>query len=63
MDALEEVVIVGGAGSGLFVRVMLEDLLAVGALDLIFSRFVAVLGETEDGVMVLTLKRFVVSAT
>jgi hypothetical protein len=56
LDALEEVVIIGGTGSGLFIRVVLEDLLAVGTLDLVFSSFVAVLGESKDGVMILALR-------
>jgi hypothetical protein len=57
LDAFEEVVIIGGAGSGFLVWVMLEDLFAVSTLDLVFSRFVAVLGETKNGVMILTLRR------
>jgi hypothetical protein len=56
LDAFEEVVIVGGTGSSLLVRMMLEDLFAVGTFDLVFSSFVAVLGEAEDGVMILALK-------
>lgn len=57
LDALEESIILAlaaGAGS-LLVRVVLEDLLAVGLLDLLIGGLVAVLGETENGVVVLVL--------
>jgi hypothetical protein len=56
LDALEEVVIVGGTSGGLFVRVVLEDFFAVSTLDLVFSSFVAILGEAKYGVMILALK-------
>lgn len=55
LDTLEEGVVLGGAGGGLLVWVVAEDLLAVGALDLLLSGSVAVLGETEDGVVILLL--------
>lgn len=55
LDALEEVVVVAAAGCCLLVGVVLEDLLAVGALDLLLCGLVAVLGETQDGVVVLLL--------
>ena len=55
LDALEEGVVFSGAGGGLLVWVVAEDLLAVGALDLLLGGLVAVLGETENGVVVLLL--------
>ena len=55
LDAFEERVVFGGAGGGAFVGVVAEDLFAVGKLDLGFGGAVAVAGEAEDGVMVLTL--------
>lgn len=55
LDALEEVVVVALAGGGLLVGVVLEDLLAVGALDLLLGGLVAVLGDTQDGIVVLLL--------
>lgn len=44
LDALEEVVVFGAAAGGFLVRVVLEDLLAVGALDLLLGGLEAVLG-------------------
>jgi hypothetical protein len=55
LDALEEVVVLGSARGGLLVGVVLQDLLAVGTLDLVLGGLVAVLGETEDFVVVLLL--------
>lgn len=56
LDTLEEaVVFVALAGSGLLVGMVAEDLLAVGALDLFGGSLVAVLAETEDGVVILAL--------
>ena len=56
LDTLEEaVVFVALAGSGLLVGMVAEDLLAVGALDLFRGSLVAVLAETEDGVVILAL--------
>ena len=46
LDALEEVVVLGAAGGGFLVWMMAEDLLAVGALDLLLSSLPAVLGDT-----------------
>ena len=57
LDAFEEGVVVllaAGAG-GLLVRVVAEDLLTVGALDLVLGGAEAVLGEAEDFVVVLVL--------
>jgi hypothetical protein len=56
LDALEEVVILRSARGGLLVGVVLEDLLAVGTLDLVLSGLVSELGETEDLVVILRLK-------
>lgn len=56
LNTLEEaVVFVALAGSGLLVGMVAEDLLAVGALDLFGGSLVAVLAETEDGVVILAL--------
>lgn len=55
LDALEEVIILGTAGGGLLVGVMLEDLLAVSTLDLLLGSLVAVLGDTKDLVVILGL--------
>jgi len=55
LDALEKAVVLGAAGCGFLVWVVAEDFLAVGALDLIFGSAVAILGEAEDGVVVLSL--------
>jgi len=57
LDALEEVVVVGAAGSGLLIGVVLEDLLAVGTLDLLLSGSPPVLGDTENLVVILSLER------
>lgn len=55
LDALEEVVVVGATGGGLLIGVVLEDLLTVGTLDLLLGSLPAVLGETENLVVVLLL--------
>lgn len=55
LDALEEAVILGGASSSLLIWVMAENLLAVGALDLVLGSLVAVLGESKNGVVILLL--------
>lgn len=55
LDALEKVVILGAAGGSLLVGVVLEDLLAVGTLDLVLGSPEAVLGKTQNGVVVLLL--------
>ena len=57
LDTLEELVIVDTALGGLLVGVVLEDLLAVGLLDLVLGGLVAVLGEAENLVVVLGLQR------
>lgn len=61
LDALEEVVVVGTAGSSLLVGVVLEDLLAVGALDLLLGRLVPVARKTENLIVILALKLGLVS--
>lgn len=55
LDALEERIIFGATSSCLLIRVMTEDLLAMGALDLLFGGSVSVLGETKNGVVILLL--------
>lgn len=44
LDALEEVVILSATSSRLLIWVMAKDLLAVGALNLLFRSLVSVLG-------------------
>lgn len=56
LDALEEVVVLGGTGGGLLIGVVLQDLLAVGTLDLVLGGLEAVLGQTQDLVMILRLE-------
>jgi hypothetical protein len=55
LDALEEAVILGGASGSLLIWVMAENLLAVGALDLVLSGLVTVLGKSKNGVVILLL--------
>ena len=55
LDALEEIVVLGAAGGRLLIGVVLEHLLAMGALDLLLGRLEAVLGKTENLVVVLAL--------
>jgi hypothetical protein len=55
LDALEEAVILGGASGSLLIWVMAKNLLAVGALDLVLRRLVAVLGKTKNSVVILLL--------
>jgi hypothetical protein len=55
LDALEEVVIFVTTGSGSLVGVVLEDLSAVGLLDLLLGGLPAVLCYTENGVVILAL--------
>lgn len=55
LDTLEEAVILSGASGSLLIWVVAEDLLAMGALDLLLSSLVAVLGKAKDGVVILLL--------
>ena len=55
LDALEEVVVLGAASGGLLIGVVLENLLAVSALDLLLSGPPAVLGKAENLVVILLL--------
>lgn len=55
LDTFEEGIVFGGAGCGLLVGVVAEDLFAVGALDLGFGSPPAVFREAEDCVVVLSL--------
>lgn len=58
MDTLEEaVVLVTVTQSSLLVRVVTEDLLTMGTLDLFGASAPAVLAQAQDGVVVLTLLR------
>ena len=43
LDTLEEAIILSASSRSLLIRVMAENLLAVGTLDLFFGGFVAVL--------------------
>jgi hypothetical protein len=57
LDALEEVVVlVTLAHGGLLIGVVAEDLLAVGTLDLLGGSAPAVLGQAENGVVILGLE-------
>ena len=53
--AFEKGVVLGRASGCFFVWVMAKDFFAVRAFDLGFCSFEAVIGEAEDGVMVLVL--------
>lgn len=55
LDTFEEAVVLGATSSSFLIGVVTENLLAVGSLDLLFSRFVAVFRETEDGIVILAL--------
>lgn len=55
LDALEERVVLITSRGSFLVGMMTEDLLAVGALDLFLSGSVSVLGQTENGVVILLL--------
>jgi hypothetical protein len=55
LDAFEERVVFFLACCCFLIGVMLEDLLTMGALDLVLSGTVSQLGKTEDGVVILTL--------
>ena len=54
--AFEEGVILGGASRRFLVRVMAKNLFAVGPLDLSLCSFVAVFGQAEDGIVILSLR-------
>ncbi len=56
LNAFEERIVFGTAGSGFLVGMVAEDFLAVGALDLVFRRSIAVFAEAENGVMILALR-------
>lgn len=55
LNALEEAVVFFNASSGFLVRMVLENLSAVGFLDLLLRCFVAVLAEAQDSVVILAL--------
>jgi hypothetical protein len=56
LDTLEELIVVDTTLSSLLIGVVLEDLLAVSLLDLVLSGPPAVLGETKNLVVVLSLE-------
>ena len=55
LNAFEKGIIVITASRSALVRMMPENLFAVGALDLIFGGAVTVLGESKYCIMILTL--------
>ena len=55
LDALEELIVLSAASGSLLVGVMLEDLLAVGALDLVLCGTVSQTGYAENSVVILRL--------
>jgi len=55
LNTLEEAVIFGATSSSLLIRVMAKDLFAMSTLYLFLGSLVTVLGETEDGVVILSL--------
>jgi hypothetical protein len=55
LDTLEKLIIFGTTLGGLLIGVVLENLLAVGLLDLVLSGSPAVLRDTENLVVVLGL--------
>lgn len=61
LDALEELVVLGLAGGGLLIGVVLQDLLAVGLFNLLLGGSPAVLGDAEDLVVVLGLFKSLVN--
>lgn len=59
LDTLEELIILGAALGGLLIGMVLEDLLAVGLLDLILSGLESVLGKAKNLVVVLSLYKII----
>lgn len=57
LDAFEERIVLGLTCCSTLIGVMLEDLLAVCFLDLFVGGTEAVLGETEDSVVILSLRK------
>lgn len=55
LDALKKIVVLGAAGSSLLVWVVLQDLLAVGLLNLVLSGPPPVPGYAQNGVVILVL--------
>ncbi len=53
LDALEEVIVLGTTLGSLLVGVMLQNLLAMGTLDLVLGGLPAVLGQAEDLIVIL----------
>lgn len=61
LDALEEVIVISAASGGLLIGVVFQDLLAVGAFDLVLGGLPPVLGDAENLVVVLALNNTKVS--
>jgi hypothetical protein len=55
LDAFEEGVVVHTASCSFLIGMVTENLLTVGTLDLLLSGLVAILGETENCVVILVL--------
>ena len=56
MNTFEKVVIlIGVTGSGFLVRMMSEYLFAVGKLDLLGGRAIAVLAQAQNSIVILSL--------
>jgi hypothetical protein len=53
--ALEETIVLSITGSRFLIWMMFEDLLSVGALDLLFRSLVAIFRYTKNGIMILSL--------
>ena len=55
MNAFEEAVVLSAACGCTLVGMVTKNFLAVSALYLVFGSFVAVFGETKNGIVILTL--------
>lgn len=56
LDALEKLIALVATGGGLLIGMMLENLLAVGALDLVLGGTVSQTGYAENSVVILRLR-------
>lgn len=59
LDTLEESIVLSASLSSLLIRVVLEDLLAMSALDLLFSGLVSVFRKAENSIVILCLMKTV----
>jgi hypothetical protein len=57
LDTFEEAVIFSATSSSFLVRVMAKNLLAVGTLNLLLRGLESVLGQSENSVVILALRR------